>query len=280
MREHVRFALLRFFRRYARPVLGPGMLWMNTAGSHGYHRARPADVPVTAYCVYRSTNADAVSTLIDGLPSGSLVHLHALDRVAPILDQFTREIGPGARIPLLQNLLDKYPPVLEQHVVIADDDVTFIGTGARRFPGLGVLAEFDICQPAHTPDSEHSFRVTRAEPLSTARETTFVEVGPVVLLSPKAQALVLPFPEDAQMGWGLDVQWSGLRRNGLRLGVIDATPVHHFGRVAADYDTGPEAEVNARYLREAEVASVHDLAHNTGRTWRPWQRAPRWTGER
>lgn len=82
------------------------------------------------------------------------------------------------------------------------------------------------------------------------------------------------------MGWGLDVQWSGLRRNGLRLGVIDATPVHHFGRVAADYDTGPEAEVNARYLREAEVASVHDLAHNTGRTWRPWQRAPRWTGER
>lgn len=183
-------------------------------------------------------------------------------------------------MPLLQHLLDTHPPAPGQHVLISDDDVVFIGTGARRFPGLGALGDFDLCQPAHATGSEHSFRVTRAEPLSTARETTFVEVGPVVLMSPAAQALVLPFPEDAQMGWGLDVRWSGLRRQGLRLGVIDATPVRHFGRVAADYDTGPEAETYGRHLREAGVASAHDLARNTGRTWRPWHAAPRWVDAR
>lgn len=280
MRERWRPGLLDFYRRHLRPTLGPGLLWLNAVGEHGYHRARPAPEPVAAYCVYRSINAEAVAALVECLPAGSSVHLHALDRVAPPLAQLTRGSGPGPRMPLLQALVDQHPPAPGQPILITDDDVTFVGAGARRFPGLGVAGDFDICQPAHTPDSEHTFRVTRVEPLSTARETTFVEVGPVVLLSARAQSFVLPFPEDAQMGWGLDVRWSGLRRHGLRLGVIDATPVRHFGRVAVEYDAGPEADASVRYLREAGVASAHDLAHNTGRTWRPWHSAPRWAGER
>ena len=38
------------------------------------------------------------------------------------------------------------------------------------------------------------------------------------------------------MGWGLDAHWSAAAaRAGLRLGIVDATPVRHLRPVAASY---------------------------------------------
>jgi len=259
-----------------RPVLGPIVLRGNAIGAHGYHRGRPAEVTAQAYCVYRARNADVVRAFVEQSPRGVDWHLHALDQAAPQLARWTTAAGPGARMPLLQSLIDAHPPAPGDAVILADDDVEFVGTGATRFPGLALTGGLDIAQPAHVPDSHYTYKVTEVVALSTAREVTYVEVGPFVLLGPRAWPLVLPFPPDAAMGWGVDVAWSQLRHRGLRLGVVDATPLRHLGPVGQVYDTDIEWTALQRHLRAADLPSTDSFARNTGRTWRPWQRRPRW----
>ncbi|MBM6404309.1 hypothetical protein JQN72_08660 [Phycicoccus sp. CSK15P-2] len=272
--------LLAAWRRHLEPRVGPALVALDARTGSRMHRCADGPVPWVLYCVYRRRNADTVRRLVEHRPPGSRVVLHALDESAPELAAWTASHGPGRRMPLLQSLVDRDPPLDGEWVVVADDDAVFVGGQVGAFVRLAAAGALDIAQPAHVHDSIHSFRVTRAVPLSTVRETRFVEVGPVVAFSPGVRHRVLPFPSDARMGWGLDVAWTLVRRDGFRLGVVDATPVRHHGAVAAEYDDADEYTFQERYLAEAGVESSHELATNTGRTWRPWQRQPRWVGER
>lgn len=274
----LRQSLYRWWARVA-PSLGPLVLRANTLGGRGYHLARLSPSRVSGYCVYRRKNAAVVREFIQGWPHGTSIHLHALDAVADELRAYTRASGPGDRMPLLQRLIDAHPPLPGDIVMIFDDDVVFVGGGAARIAGLMTTGEFDIAQPAHLADSNLNYKVTEVVPLMTAREVLYVEVGPVVLFSPRAQAVALPFPSDARMGWGVDVGWTLLRDKGIRLGVIDAAPVRHLGTVGTAYDNAAEERFQAPYLERAGVASAQELAGNAGPTWRPWQRRPRWTRE-
>lgn len=161
-----------------KPAIAPLVSRVNYAGKHGYHLARVSAVPVTGYCVYRAKNAGHVREFMNQLPPSSTFHLHALDHESPHLRAWTRGSGPGMRMPLLQGLIDRHPPASDDdYVMIFDDDVTFAGSGGARFPGLAAAAQLDIAQPAHHPDSHASYRITKWEPLSTVRLTTFVEGG-------------------------------------------------------------------------------------------------------
>lgn len=240
------------------------------------HRGRPMDVTVSAYCVYRARNAEAVRQVVTGLPAGSVAHLHALDAAAPELAGLTHAVGPGARIPLLQALIDADPPRPGDYVLILDDDVTFLRDGARRFPGLAARAGLDIAQPAHAVGSLKTYRVNAFTPISTARLTRYVEVGPVVLVSPRALPHVLPFPSWARMGWGVDVLWTRLTDVGMRLGVVDATPALHTGALGVAYDWALENTLLESALAQVGAASIDDVATGLGKVWRPWQRVPSW----
>jgi hypothetical protein len=242
------------------------------------HRAVSAVAPrLAAYCVYRARNASTVRRFVDELPVDAAVHLHALDAVAPALQAWTRSSGPGWRMSLLQALIDTDAPGEDAYVCIFDDDVVFTRHSAGRFAALAVAAGFDIAQPAHGIRSSRSFHFNKVGWLSTARRTRMVEVGPVVLLSPRAQAAVLPFDRDAGMGYGLDVRWSSLRGHGLTLGVVDATPVMHLGAVGADYALPDELALLDAALQEQGLSSVYDLdVPLEGPRWRPWQPLPPW----
>jgi hypothetical protein len=68
-----------------------------------------------------------------------------------------------------------------------------------------------------------------------ARETRFVEIGPVTAVHRDAFEALLPFP-DLRMGWGLDSRWSAVAaERGWPIGIVDATPVRHLRPVAGDY---------------------------------------------
>ena len=55
-----------------------------------------------------------------------------------------------------------------------------------------------------------------------------VEIGPFVSIRHDAYKVLLPFDEGAHMGWGFDFVWPSLvEQHGLRMGIIDATPVEH-----------------------------------------------------
>ncbi len=233
---------------------------------------------LTAYCVWRNANSDAVASFIDGLAAGTVVHLHCLDEM-PIgrTAQLTRSSGPGLRMPLLNRLIETHPPAPGSDVLLFDDDVSFVGGGARLFGPVARTAGLDLAQPAHSPMSHSTFRVNQMRLLSIARDTGFVESGPVVLMSQAAWERLLPFPADIGMGWGLDVEWTKSCEAGLRIGVVDATPVRHLGPVATEYGVDSEWEILQSRLRMVGASSIQQFAEIRGACWRPWQRIPPWS---
>lgn len=161
--------------------------------------------------------------------------------------------------------------------MLFDDDVRFACRNPQDFFRIAERAQFDVAQPAHTAGSYATYPMTKARFLSVARQSEFVEVGPVVLFSPSATENILPFPPQFQMGWGLDVEWLRLERAGLlRLGVVDAAPIVHQGRVGRDYAQSVETELLGAILRAEGVTSVQELARDKGTKWSPWHCRPRW----
>ncbi|MDE2318917.1 MAG: hypothetical protein KGK02_04375 [Rhodospirillales bacterium] len=125
-------------------------------------------------------------------------------------------------------------------VFLCDDDVEFSTGFLDRFIGLAERYDFALCQPARTVDSFTDHPIVQVLPGLTARQTNFVEIGPVVCIRRDAARLLMPFGPAAGMGWGLDFVWPRIiARAGLRLGIIDATPVSHRIRPpAVSYDSG------------------------------------------
>jgi hypothetical protein len=127
-------------------------------------------------------------------------------------------------------------------LLILDDDVTL----PRGF--LDVLVheastnDLRLAQPAHRLHSHAAWPVTRRHGAAT-RRTTFVEIGPVTLFHRDTFATLLPFPDQLQMGWGLDCHWAAVAgAHGWALGVVDAVPIGH-----------TVAPAGAGYSREAAL---------------------------
>lgn len=233
--------------------------------------------PIVACCVYRSRNSSYVQQFVAQLPPGTDVRLHALDKVSPALADHTRSEGQGKRMPLLTRLIDSAPIPDDAWLVIFDDDATFARTGKTRFLDVALRAGFDISQPSIEPGQPHSYSFTLTRFLSVARRTRYVEVGPVVAFSPRGRAHALPFPADAEMGWGVDVAWSiEAQRTGIGLGIVDAEPILHHGAIAAGYDTGDEGHRAMMALAAAGLESMDALVVPVGPRWPVWRRDPPW----
>jgi hypothetical protein len=155
-------------------------------------------------------------------------------------------------------------------LVIVDDDVALPARFLDRFIGVCERFAFDLAQPAQTQRSHSAWRVTRRRPASLARETRFVEIGPVTAFGRRAAAELLPFPE-LRFGWGLDLHWAALAaQRGWRLGVVDATPVRHESTTVGSAYSVEEAQAeSARFLtdrpylaatRAADVLATHRRA--------------------
>jgi GT2 family glycosyltransferase len=113
-------------------------------------------------------------------------------------------------------------------LLLVDDDVQLVPRFLDRLLGLAVAARLDLAQPAHRRHGHAAWEVTRREPGLLWRETTFVEIGPVTLLSRRAADVLLPFPADAGMGWGLDAHWAAVAaEHGWRMAIVDGLPVTH-----------------------------------------------------
>ena len=102
-----------------------------------------------------------------------------------------------------------------------------------------------------------------------------MEIGPLFVIGPRWRDRVLPFPEERGMGWGLELAWLDLFREGCELGIVDAVRVRHEGSRGEEYDDVDEIDrVHAR-LESLGYRGWSDVQVTLG-TWRPWQRAPSW----
>jgi hypothetical protein len=137
----------------------------------------------------------------------------------------------------LNALLAENPTDDYDWLLIVDDDVLLPGGFLDAFVFLAERFDFALAQPAHRWRSHAGWQITRRRPGVVARETRFVEIGPVCALRASTFGELLPFPP-LRFGWGLDAHWSAVgATRGWRLGVIDATPMlHGLRRIAASYD--------------------------------------------
>lgn len=225
----------------------------------------PASRGAQLVCVYRHRNARTVSRLVaEAVDAQADVYLWALDEVATDLAPHTVGTGPGERLELLNRLLGGARPT--GAVVVCDDDVSFSRGSLRRLLELSWVFGLDVAQPAHARGSHHSHRITRVWPGAIARLTRFVEVGPIVVVAARARAQVIPFPVEYGMGWGLDVVWSDLVDEGLRLGIVDEVRIMHHGAVGAAYPTESGDRLVQAELEQRGMTHISSL-HETLAVW-------------
>jgi hypothetical protein len=165
----------------------------------------------------------------------------------------------GGKFPNLNAVLGQVPADSDW-VLVTDDDVRLPRRFLDRLLGVCESLSLDLAQPAQTLGSHAAWGVTRRRGGVLARETRFVEIGPVTLFSRRAAAELLPFP-GLRYGWGLDLHWAALAAHrGWRLGIVDALPVRH-----------ERAAVAAAYSREEAVAEAQRFL--AGRPYLPAERA-------
>jgi GT2 family glycosyltransferase len=153
--------------------------------------------------------------------------------------------GTRGKFENLNALLAEHPPDGFDWVVVMDDDVALPHGFLDRFLHAAESAGLKLAQPAHRLHSHAAWAVTRRRPGVTARETTFVEIGPLTAFHRDTFATLLPFPP-LRMGWGLDAHWAAVaREHSWPIGIVDATPVGH-----------TLAPVGAGYGREAAIAEA------------------------
>ncbi len=224
--------------------------------------------------VYRARNAHLVRAICEpALAQGWTVAWWALDDIPDELAPHTVGSGPGQRLPLLNRILGSLGAPASW-LVVSDDDVAFERGDVVALQRVCRRGGLDLAQPART-DTRVDHPITSARPRSRARRTSFVEIGPLFAVGPAWRDRIVPFPEERGMGWGLELDWFELERDGCALGIVDAVRVRHEGTPGGDYDFAGEvrrvhAELAARGLEWSDVQLVRG-------TWRPWRRTPPWT---
>ncbi len=178
--------------------------------------------------------------------------LGARETTAPELSGLTTADGlRGGKFENLNALLESRSPAERDWLIVVDDDVVLPRRFLDRFLGVCEALDFALAQPAQTWRSHAAWRVTRRRGGAVARETRYVEIGPVTAFRADALAELFPFPP-LRYGWGLDVHWSAVaRERGWKLGVVDALPVRHdWAPVATGYSHDAAIGEAREFLRD------------------------------
>ncbi len=197
--------------------------------------------------------------------------LGATEETDPLLAGWTVAEGlAGGKFENLNRLVELTPGLEPDWTLVVDDDVRLPPHFLDRFLALADAFDLQLAQPAQTLRSHSAWKVARRRPASLARQTRFVEIGPVTGFRTEVAAELLPFPE-LRFGWGLDLHWAALAgQRGWRLGVVDAVPVRHEALPVATGYPREEAVDEARHflsgrpylpaVRAAEVLATYRRA--------------------
>jgi hypothetical protein len=237
--------------------------WLAASGARRRIDALAARAPA------RDVLVVAVHSPDSPLIGAALDELRATRHRLRIASGSTAELG-GGKFENANRLLDGQPAA--DWTLVVDDDVELPRGFLDGFVALAEALGFELAQPAQTLASHAAWPSARRAPFSVARETNFVEIGPVTAFSRRAATELLPFPA-LRMGWGLDLHWGALaHERGWRIGVVDALPVRHETRtVGGSYSTADAVAEAQRYL--ADRLYVH--AQEAGRTLARHRSVPR-----
>lgn len=135
---------------------------------------------------------------------------------------------PVPKFVLLNRLLQRHALEAFRHILVVDDDIQLPSGFLDSYLRLVERHDLALAQPARTHDSFIDHRFVEQLDGIDARWTNFVEIGPLFSMRHDAIPHLVPFDEGSPMGWGYDFVWPRvLGAAGLRLGIVDATPVQH-----------------------------------------------------
>lgn len=224
--------------------------------------------------IYRSRNAKILETLLWGEDmSWCEVRLWSLDEVPDELRHWTVGNGPGGKFSLLNHLIqDADDP---RYLIVADDDIVINHGNLRRLVETGSQADLGLFQASQANHSLWSHWITKRVRLAKVRETTFVEIGPLFVISPEWRTKFLPFPNDIGMGWGLELAWFRVQQAGCRFGVVDDVSLVHLVPPGASYMSDSDEYERLGRLERESGTSMEDTERVVTTWWR-WQRLPPW----
>jgi hypothetical protein len=186
---------------------------------------------------------------------------NSLDRIFARMAEGTRHtvvteqsgVGKLGKLANTNALLAKHDLNTFDWVIMTDDDVT---VGDHFLDDLVFICEANdikIAGPAHRAHSFKSHTVTFRRTGALARETNFVEIGPVVAVHRSVFDRVFPLP-DLKYGWGAELPWSVLSRDhGIRIGIIDGQALRHWGAVATTYRSAEAMAEMEEFKRERGI---------------------------
>lgn len=113
-------------------------------------------------------------------------------------------------------------------LIVTDDDIHILDNFIDVYVSLINKYDLKLAQPARTKYSYYDHKICLQMKNVIARETNFVEIGPIFSIDKSLFDLLLPFPSECPMGYGLDYVWPVMvHKNDMKLGIVDATPVDH-----------------------------------------------------
>ena len=270
----MRLAVLRIAYRRIQSALYTRLFSSRAGPASGVERnpIRPGYL----IAVYRLRNSALMERVVnDAERAGLRVGLWSLDECSPSLRRVTLDVGPGSRTQILTQLDHKMRESAEEFVLVTDDDFEFVHGDLATFVQTATQCGFMLSQPGHIPSSNCSYSFNHCRPWLTARSTTFVEAGPIVLVHPAFHSRVFPMPSNFGMGWGLEFLWLRSLSPSERFGIVDSVWIRHLGMLAADYQCLRE-EVD-RYdslLRDMDLRHIKEIFKVT-RVWWRWRQMPR-----
>jgi hypothetical protein len=153
------------------------------------------------------------------------------------------------KFPLINRLLTQEPLRDYEYLVVIDDDIQLPENFIQHFLAAQTALDFRVAQPARTLNSHVDHAIVVRQPQIFARQTRWVEVGPLVSIHRSVFDVLLPFDERSPMGWGYENVWAyELWTRGLKMGIIDAFPVEHSLRLPHSYYSWTEADAACRGL--------------------------------
>jgi glycosyltransferase involved in cell wall biosynthesis/Flp pilus assembly protein TadD len=138
------------------------------------------------------------------------------------------------------------------YIVLCDDDVVLPEHFVDSFIAMQSQLEFAIAQPARTLNSYIDHPIVAKHIGVHARETHFVEIGPVVSFHRLVYDFVFPFDLTSPMGWGYENVWAheAIGRN-LKMGIIDAVCVDHsLRKPVVNYEWNQADKERTAYLEK------------------------------
>jgi|WetSurMetagenome_2_1015567.scaffolds.fasta_scaffold31251_2 hypothetical protein len=186
--------------------------------------------------VYLANQLNAVDHIVHGFSSSSICQVTQswaalfgpapTDEVAKVTSHYSDV--PVPKFELMNRMIEACPLSDFDYLVVADDDIIVPENFLDAFISIQRHCDFALAQPARTEHSYIDHPIVRRQRGVIARQTRFVEIGPVFSIHQSLFSTFLPFDLSCPMGWGYENVWARyLKEHQLKQGIVDATMVDH-----------------------------------------------------